>query len=109
MRLRATDGQHGVLAFQDLQAAVNAGWISADIPIEYGQFQPASLDLRLGKIAYQLRASFLPFLETVQMRLNEEEVPGRSLIIDRVSLESGTLLSRGSVYLIPLLESLRLP
>src|SRR5262245_56606665 len=95
-------GQHGVLAYQDLRWAVNAGWIVTDVPIEDRQFQPASLDLRLGNVAYQLRASFLPFLETVQMRLTEEEVPGRSLVIDRVSLESSALLSRGSIYLIPL-------
>jgi dCTP deaminase len=99
----------GVFAYQDLQAAVKATWVIADLPFEEEQFQPASLDLRLGKVAYQLRASFLPFLQTVQMRINEEEVAGGSLTIDRISLESGALLSRGSVYLIPLLESLKLP
>src|SRR2546422_5044646 len=33
----------------------------------------------------------------------------RDLVIDRVSLESGATLQRGSVYLVPLLESLALP
>ena len=56
----------GVLPDHELRAAVDEGWIRAPAGIEDQQFQPASLDLRLGAEAYQLRASFLPFRETVQ-------------------------------------------
>jgi dCTP deaminase len=63
----------------------------------------------LGPVAYQLRASFLPFRETVQRRLEAEDAGGSDLVIDRSSLETGLTLHRGSVYLIPLLETLSLP
>jgi dCTP deaminase len=92
----------------EIRAVVQLGWIASDPPIAPTQFQPASLDLRLGPIAYQLRASFLPYRETVAARL-ENEVVNSGLVIDRVSLESGATLQRGSVYLVPLCESLRLP
>ena len=98
----------GVLTDHDLRAAVRAGSITASAPFRDEQFQPASLDLRLGPVAYQLRASFLPFRETVEQRLNDERA-NNDLVIDRLSLESGATLQRGSVYLVPLLESLALP
>jgi len=101
-----TDGAGaGVLPDVALRAAVEAGWITASTPLGDEQFQPASLDLRLGPLAYQLRASFLPFRETVQGRLDGDT----DLVIDRVSLAEGATLQRGSVYLVPLLELLALP
>ncbi len=99
----------GVLVDRELRVAVTKGWISSSAPIEDRQFQPASIDLRLGPIAYQLRASFLPFRETVEARLSPGDAVESDLVIDRVSLESGTTFQRGSVYLVPLLESLALP
>lgn len=98
----------GVLTDRDLRAAVREGAVSAAEPFRDDQFQPASLDLRLGRVAYQLRASFLPYRETVQRRL-EDERANSDLVIDRVPLEGGATLQRGSVYLVPLLESLALP
>jgi dCTP deaminase len=99
----------GVLPYQSLRAAAEAGWITATAPIDDKQFQPASLDLRLGPVAYQLRASFLPYRETVQARLDATEAGDSELVIDRISLESGATLQRGSVYLVPLRERLALP
>ena len=98
----------GVLADHELRAAVREGWIGAAPTITDEQFQPASLDLRLGTAAYQLRASFLPVDETVQDRLGSD-LAQSDLVIDRVALEPGATFQRGSVYLVPLLESLRLP
>ena len=98
----------GVLTDRDLRAAVREGAVRAAEPFRDDQFQPASLDLRLGRVAYQLRASFLPYRETVQRRL-EDERANSDLVIDRVPLEGGATLQRGSVYLVPLLESLALP
>ncbi|HEX6209290.1 MAG TPA: 2'-deoxycytidine 5'-triphosphate deaminase, partial [Methylomirabilota bacterium] len=94
----------GVLPDHELRAAVTEGWITAPVPFGDEQFQPASLDLRLGPVAYQLRASFLPFRESVQDRLDGDG----DLVIDRLSLAEGATLQRGSVYLVPLLESLAL-
>jgi dCTP deaminase len=97
----------GVLTDRDLRTAVRNGWIAAAEPLADEQFQPASLDLRLGPVAYQLRASFLPYRESVSERL--EGGASNDLVIDRVPLERGATLQRGSVYLVPLLESLALP
>jgi dCTP deaminase len=97
----------GVLTDRDLRAAAREGWITAATPFADEQFQPASLDLRLGPVAYQLRASFLPYRESVRERL--ESSSNNDIVIDRVALEGGATLQRGSVYLVPLVESLALP
>lgn len=102
-------GRPGVLPYQELRAAAEGGWITAGAPVTEAQFQPASLDLRLGPVAYQLRASFLPFRESVGRRLEAGEGAEADLVIDRLSLETGLTLQRGSVYLVPLMESLALP
>jgi dCTP deaminase len=100
----------GVLSDRELRRAVGDGWVTASAPIDDAQFQPASLDLRLGPVAYQLRASFLPFRETVQGRLGERGAAESDLVIDQLALTgAGATLQRGSVYLVPLLESLNLP
>lgn len=99
----------GVLPDRDLREAVRRGWVAAEAPLADAQFQPASLDLRLGPVAWQLRASFLPFRETVEGRLEGRDGPDSDLVIDRLSLVGGATLQRGSVYLVPLLESLALP
>jgi dCTP deaminase len=104
-----TSGLCGVLSDIDLRRAVGGGWIAAPDGFDERQFQPASLDLRLGPVAYQLRASFLPFRETVERRLAQPDPLDVDLVLDWFSLERGATLQRGSVYLVPLLESLALP
>ena len=99
----------GVLADHELRVAVREGWVRSEPPVADEQFQPASLDLRLGPLAYQLRASFLPFRETVRSRLGTRDLADSDLVIDRLSLDAGATLQRGSVYLVELLESLELP
>jgi dCTP deaminase len=67
------------------------------------QLQPASLDLRLGTIAYRVRASFLAGAgRRVLDRLAEFEM-------HRVDLTEGAVLEKGCVYVIPLMEHLHLP
>jgi dCTP deaminase len=107
--MTAASRASGVLSDRDLRAAVATGWIGADPAVLDTQYQPASLDLRLGSVAYQLRASFLPFRETVATRLRAHDPAGTDLVIERLSLERGLTLQRGSVYLVPLVESLALP
>ena len=51
---------YGVLSCEQIRELAAAGAILATRPIEDGQHQPASLDLRLGPKAYRVRASFLP-------------------------------------------------
>src|SRR4051794_1282386 len=50
----------GIVPSQDLRAMALRKEIFALEPIADDQFQPASLDLRLGPTAYRVRASFLP-------------------------------------------------
>ncbi len=52
--------QHGVLSDNEIKKAIKQGWIAADAAFLDDQIQPASVDLRLGDIAFRLRASFLP-------------------------------------------------
>src|SRR5450432_815257 len=66
------------------------------------QIQPASIDLRLGEVAYRVRASFLPGSTTVAQRIDE-------LKLHEFALTDGAVLETGCVYSVPLLESLALP
>src|ERR1700719_2625382 len=51
----------GLLPSQMLREAVGQGReILSPQPIGDDQIQPASIDLRLGEVAYRVRASFLP-------------------------------------------------
>jgi dCTP deaminase len=62
----------GVLSDTQLRAAVDQGWISAgEYNIRPQQFQPASLDLTLGRVAHRLRCSFLPDKEPVEHKLKD--------------------------------------
>ena len=61
----------GVLPFQELHRAVREGWIgSPSQRLETPQFQAASLDLRLGPVAYRIRSSFLPGHDPVRTKLD---------------------------------------
>jgi dCTP deaminase len=67
------------------------------------QIQPASLDLRLGAVAYRVRASFLPGPNTtVAERIDE-------LKLHEIALGNGAVLETSCVYIVPLIESLALP
>ena len=66
------------------------------------QIQPASIDLRLGPMAYRIRASFLPGRDArVADKLSD-------MAIHEIDLKSGAVLETGCVYLVPLLERLEL-
>ena len=93
----------GILPYQTLKAWVECGRIAADVPVEEGQLQPASLDLRLGDTAYQVKASFLPGeAYTVGEQL-------RDLTAARLDLTRPQVLQKGCVYVVPLQERLSLP
>ncbi|GGH19719.1 dCTP deaminase [Cribrihabitans marinus] len=93
----------GVCPNQQIEAMIAAGAITASRPVLPEQVQPASLDLRLGTVAYRVRASFLAGDgATVAQRLAEFEM-------HRIELEGGAVLEKGCVYLVPLMESLALP
>ncbi len=94
----------GILADTHLAALVERGAIAAESPFAEGQIQPASLDLRLGRVAYRVRTSFLPGREeTVATKLDR-------FCMHEVALDdSGAVLERGCLYIVPLMERLALP
>jgi len=86
-----------------IAAMADAGLILPAYPFVESQIQPASLDLRLGDIAYRVRASFLPGPDvTVAERIDE-------LKLHEINLGDGAVLETNCVYIVPLLESLALP
>jgi dCTP deaminase len=93
----------GILPWQEIKRLVQIGGISPEIPDS--QIQPASIDLRLGSQAFRVQASFLRGNSTTL--LNKV----RELLDNTIDLSDPTpqLLEPGVVYIIPLLESLRLP
>ena len=92
----------GVLPHQRLVEMVEFDGIDSIEPVEPDQIQPASLDLRLGRTAYQIKASFLPNTSKVTERIQELSVA------KSISLANDTLLEKGSVYIVQLMEGVRL-
>jgi dCTP deaminase len=95
--------KNGVLADSALRRMIAEGQISAQTPVSDAQIQPASLDLRLGSVAHRVRASFLAgHGRKVSDRIAEFEM-------HCFDLTDGAVLEKGCVYLVPLMEGLRLP
>jgi dCTP deaminase len=98
--------QFGLLPREKIELMARRKMILAEGDIEEEQFQPASLDLRLGSRAYRVRASFLPG----QDRRMKERLPTLESADEAISLDgNGAVLERGCVYVIPLTEHLNLP
>ena len=92
----------GILPSQEIHALIESGALRADPPILAEQVQPASLDLRLGAVAYRVRASFLPGKSrTVHNKIE-------ALGTHEIDLTKEAVLERGGVYIVPLLESVKL-
>lgn len=103
-RLDLPDDAQGVLPSQIIAKAIEAGIITAgDYRIPEENVQPASLDLRLGEVAYRLRCSFLPDTQPVERKMKD-------YVIDEIDLRrEGAVLETERPYLIPLVEDLALP
>src|SRR5690606_24165291 len=91
-----------VLPLEHIQELIADGVLHAEQPFEESQLQPASIDLRLGTTAMQVRASFLPGPE------GTVEDAAAPLLIQRLDLSEGAIFQPGSVYIVPLMESLTL-
>jgi dCTP deaminase len=98
-------GGNGILPWQAIKQMVATGQVSADPEVLESQIQPASIDLRLGHEAYRVQASFLPGRATTLITRVKD------LLDSTIDLAQATpaLLEPGVVYIIPLLERLRLP
>ncbi|MBV9521545.1 MAG: 2'-deoxycytidine 5'-triphosphate deaminase, partial [Alphaproteobacteria bacterium] len=93
----------GVQPAQAIREYLRTEIVMGETPFVPEQIQPASLDLRLGSVAYRVRSSFLP--------------GPQFKVMDRVSAMDGypielapsAVLDTGQVYVIPLQETLALP
>jgi len=99
-----TRARTGILPSQEIDhlIKVTKEIFSLEDPILPQQVQPASIDLRLGAVAYRVRASFLPGKDrTVRERLDE-------LAMHKMDISNGGVLERGCVYIVQLQENLAL-
>ena len=93
----------GIFPSQKIRELIVNGKISSDSKIEESQIQPSSIDLRLGRTAYRVQASFLPGkFSTVESKVND-------LVMTKIDLREPTAFEKGCVYIVPLLEELSLP
>ena len=91
-------GKAGILPRQDIRNLVHRKVLRAKADFDPGQFQPASLDLRLG--ASLPRARQLPARRRRPSRKSSTDLKS-----DEIDLEQGAVLERGCVYVVPLLEA----
>ncbi len=103
MALNLEPNADGILPDRMIAAMAEHGLILPEYDFVESQIQPASLDMRLGAIAYRVRASFLPGPgATVAERIDE-------LKLHEIDLSDGAVLETNCVYIVPLLECLALP
>ncbi|MBV8790537.1 MAG: 2'-deoxycytidine 5'-triphosphate deaminase [Pseudolabrys sp.] len=103
MSLSFKPDEKGILPDRMIAALAKSGGIICAREFASDQIQPASLDLRLGNVAYRVRASFLPGPHgSVGRRIAD-------LKLHEIALTNGAVLETGCVYIVPLLESLALP
>ncbi len=101
--LRELTSTAGVLPSQKIKELIQNGCIISARPIASDQIQPASVDLRLGSVAYRVRASFLPGgKSSVATRIEP-------LQMHELDLTKPAVMEKGCVYIVPLMEELNLP
>ena len=93
----------GILPDSAIAEMFNNDALMAAQKLDDDQIQPASIDLRLGNIAYRVRASFLPGKSNKVMDKLER------FKLHEIDLRDGAVLETGCVYIVPLLESVNLP
>ena len=92
----------GIFPAQTIRALIRDRTITATGEITDDMVQPASLDLRLGPVAYRVQASFLPGSDAAV----EDKI--RAFEMHKIDLTQGAVLERGCVYIVPLMEHLAL-
>jgi len=93
----------GVIGYAGLRHMVRSGELQSTAEIATDQIQPASVDLRLGRRAWRVRASFLPGAATVMDRLKQQD----DLL--EIDLRKGAVFEKGIVYVVELQEHVKLP
>ncbi|MGH9718428.1 MAG: 2'-deoxycytidine 5'-triphosphate deaminase [Candidatus Acidiferrales bacterium] len=101
--VRSEPHRTGILPSQEIRELIANRKILPTLPIDDSQIQPASIDLRLGNVAYRVQASFLPSrTSTIKSKIDE-------LKLAEIDLTRPALLERGAVFVIPVVENLALP
>ncbi|HEY0107965.1 MAG TPA: 2'-deoxycytidine 5'-triphosphate deaminase [Rhizomicrobium sp.] len=92
----------GVISYQGLQHLMRTNEVVSKIEFDRDQLQPASIDLRLGRRAWRVRASFLPGSgKTVVERV--QQLGGTE-----IDLTKDAVFESGVVYVVELEESVKL-
>lgn len=93
----------GILPSQSIEDLIAAGHITGDPAVAPEQVQPSSLDLRIGPVAYRIRASFLSSRNArVIDKLHDNH-------LYKIDLTRPAVLERGCAYMAPLIEEMNLP
>lgn len=90
------------LVDKDIKKFINLGFIKSKVKIDENQIQPSSFDLRVDDKIFVMPSSFLPINSNVEDFLKEASYE----IID---INNGVILYPGNVYVVPILETLKLP
>jgi dCTP deaminase len=102
-RVEGSSSGTGILPSQAIRELIAGRRIRSAQAITDAQIQPASIDLRLGSVAYRVRASFLPGKSsTVETKLG-------NLSLAEFDLRREQIFETGCVYIVPLMEELSLP
>jgi len=106
-RVASAQNPSGVLPSQIIRELIANGSIAARresaAEISEDQIQPASVDLRLGEVAWRVQASFLPGENSTVARKIAD------LKMAELDLTKSAVLECGCIYIIPLIEELFLP
>ena len=92
---------NGTLGYQDYKALIEKKIIYAKKNIPNNSIQPASIDLRLGNIAYKISSSFLSINKTVEEKLKKFKEKN-------IDISNGYLFKKNETYLVELQEILNL-
>lgn len=95
----------GILPSQEILDLVQTGIIRSIPEVTEDQIQPSSLDLRLSREAYRVRASFLPSRTTTLIN----KARSNGMLVENLDISSSTLLEPNVIYIVRLMESLDLP
>src|SRR3972149_9270043 len=91
---RSEPRKTGILPSQESGELSRTGKIRAGAEIADGQIQPASMDLRLGTMAYRIQASFLPGRSsTIKTKIKD-------LCLAEIDLSRPSLLEKGAVFIV---------
>jgi dCTP deaminase len=94
--------EEGILTHKEIKILCDRGIITSKDPFERSQFQPCSLDLRIGGHAFVVKSTFMPGSDSVEEKI-------RKLGGHELNLLNGAVLLQDNIYIIPLLEELKLP